>query len=54
MSDWERTELEHQRELAARLAREGLPMAAIVARVRSVGGEVSYDRVRKWARGRAA
>lgn len=50
MSDWELAELEHQRELAARLAREGLSLPVIVARVRSVGGEVSYDRVRKWAR----
>lgn len=54
MSDWELAELGHQRELAVRLAREGLPMPAIVARVRSVGGEVSYDRVRKWVRGAVA
>ena len=54
MSDWELAELQHQRELSARLAREGLPMATIVARVRSVGGEVSCDRVRKWVRGAVA
>ena len=48
MSEWEIAELEAQRELAVRLARKGLPLAAIVARVACVGPERRSNTVSKW------
>ena len=48
MSDWERAELEAQRELAVKLARKGLPLSAIVARVECVGPQRRSNTVSKW------
>lgn len=48
MSDWERAELEAQRDLAVKLARKGIPIAAIVARVACLGPERRTNTVSKW------